>query len=449
MNQDAKSNSRADRRTTGSDKLFLGAFILAVAVLIFLAGSYMTAAGIPPGPQLTRAYEGGRAIYAKLFYHDDVYMSDLWHSPRTDQRGVTIDKPARTSPGVTLYTSGHEAAAWLISMEGEVLHKWQRPFSRVWNESAAVKEPQPDSHVYMRKAVLLDNGDLLAVYEGAGDTPYGYGLVKLDKDSNVIWSYLQPAHHDFDIAPDGRIVVLTQEIVDVPLPSLDHLESPRLEDFLVVLTPDGKELRKISLLAVMDESDYRQMLFGISSFALADAMHTNSVHVITEQDARVFPYGKAGQILISFREPSAVGVVDMDEEKLVWAIKGYWAGQHDPQILANGDILLFDNRGNFRKPEGRSRALEFNPTTMAITWQYTGTAESPLDSDIRSYTQRLPNGNTLITESNAGRILEVTRDKEIVWEYINPLRGGPDGKIPIVCKALRLDASIAAFLTVD
>ena len=34
--------------------------------------------------------------------------------------------------------------------------------------------------------------------------------------------------------------------------------------------------------------------------------------------------------------------------------------------------------------------------------------------------QRLPNGNTLITEGAPGRAFEVTVDGEIVWEYINP-----------------------------
>jgi hypothetical protein len=231
------------------------------------------------------------------------------------------------------------------------------------------------------------------------------------------------------------------------LPQFDHLATPRLEDFLVELTPDGKPIRRFSVQAFVDNSIYRQMVFGISSFALADALHTNSVHVITDDEARNFPHGKPGQLLMSFREPSAVGVVDLDQEKLIWAIRGYWQAQHDPQILPNGNILLFDNRGNFNKPEGRSRALEFNPSSMAIVWQYTGTKESPLESDIRSYTQRLPNGNTLITESNPGRILEVTPDREIVWEYVNPVRGGPDGRIPIICKALRLDGDAIAFLS--
>src|SRR5258706_14516162 len=39
--------------------------------------------------------------------------------------------------------------------------------------------------------------------------------------------------------------------------------------------------------------------------------------------------------------------------------------------------------------------------------------------------QRLPNGNTLITESSFGRFFEVTKEGEIVWEYVNPFFGKP------------------------
>jgi hypothetical protein len=77
---------------------------------------------------------------------------------------------------------------------------------------------------------------------------------------------------------------------------------------------------------------------------------------------------------------------------------------------------------------------------MAIVWQYAGTAEAPLDSAIRASQQRLANGNTLITESSGGRILEVTRQGEIVWQFLNPVRGGErNDKIPIICWAERID----------
>ena len=41
--------------------------------------------------------------------------------------------------------------------------------------------------------------------------------------------------------------------------------------------------------------------------------------------------------------------------------------------------------------------------------------------------QRLPNGNTLITEGAPGRLLEVTNDRRVVWEYIYPVFAGAQG----------------------
>ena len=42
-----------------------------------------------------------------------------------------------------------------------------------------------------------------------------------------------------------------------------------------------------------------------------------------------------------------------------------------------------------------------------------------------SSVQRLPNGNTLITEGQYGRVFEVTTEGEIVWEFVHP----EDGKV--------------------
>ncbi len=59
---------------------------------------------------------------------------------------------------------------------------------------------------------------------------------------------------------------------------------------------------------------------------------------------------------------------------------------------------------------------------------------------MRSAQERLPNGNTLITESDGGRLLEVTPAGEIVWEYLNPVRGGEaEELIPIVSWGQRID----------
>ena len=66
-----------------------------------------------------------------------------------------------------------------------------------------------------------------------------------------------------------------------------------------------------------------------------------------------------------------------------------------------------------------SSILEIDPKTDKIIWEYSehlGNFYSPYCVG----TERLPNGNTLICETITGRFFEVTRDKKIVWEYLNP-----------------------------
>ena len=126
--------------------------------------------------------------------------------------------------------------------------------------------------------------------------------------------------------------------------------------------------------------------------------------------------------MLSFRANSTLALLDPETEKIVWAMRGPWFAQHDPDMLANGNIMIFDNHGHFGQG-GFSRVIEVDPTTGAVKWSYTGDKKNPLISPVRSAQQRLSNGNTLITESDGGRILEITREGEIVWEFLNPARG--------------------------
>jgi hypothetical protein len=159
-----------------------------------------------------------------------------------------------------------------------------------------------------------------------------------------------------------------------------------------------------------------------------------------DEAAAVRLSGQPGrQVLVSMRELGAIGLLDLDKEVFTWAARGPWIGQHDPDLLPNGNMLLFDNVGDFGD-RGDSRVIEFNPETYEIVWSYAGSADHPFQSVLRSDQQRLANGNTLITESDGGRLLEVTRDGEIVWEYVNPIRGGDgDEFIPIVAWGQRID----------
>jgi len=140
--------------------------------------------------------------------------------------------------------------------------------------------------------------------------------------------------------------------------------------------------------------------------------------------------------LISVFVLNTVAVIDPDRETVVWARTGPWRHQHQPNFLDNGHLLVFDNLGAGHE---RSRVQEVDPVSGKLFWQYGGTPEVDLYSKTLGSCQRLPNGNTLITESENGRALEVTRGKRVVWEFYNPHRAGARGElVAVLFEMLRL-----------
>ena len=81
--------------------------------------------------------------------------------------------------------------------------------------------------------------------------------------------------------------------------------------------------------------------------------------------------------------------------------------------LFSGNILVFDNGRSVHA--GESIVIEIEPTTKKVVWNYEAGKE--FFSEARGSVQRLPNGNTLISEDKNGRCFEVTPEKEIVWQY--------------------------------
>ena len=85
--------------------------------------------------------------------------------------------------------------------------------------------------------------------------------------------------------------------------------------------------------------------------------------------------------------------------------------------------------------------IEINPATDQIVWKYQDKPTWNFFSPRMGNAQRLSNGNTLINEAFFGRFFEVTRDGEIVWEYVNPYFGGPpNAETNAVFRALRYSA---------
>jgi len=402
---------------------------------------------LPLSDFLGKAFAGARAWHERG-------QSSIPPLPRdaadSEIQEITVDDAEKTYDGFTLYTTTEGARATLIDMRGTVVHRWELPFRRAWPQAPHIENPLPDEQIHWFRCHLYANGDLLAIYHAEGDTPYGYGLVKLDKDSKLLWAYANNVHHDLDVGEDGTIYTLTQKLeLKKPPANPEHLPTPYIADSFVVLSPEGRELENIPILEALADSPYALTLTSGNDFLRPmfnrarltgtpppdtamqpnlkkDLLHTNSVKVLSRTLAAKFPQFKPGQVLLSLRSLNTVAILDRPTRRVAWAAQGIWRMQHDAEFLDNGHLLLYDNFGSMRQ----TRILEYDPLTQAIPWAYSNEDSMFFNSLLRGMKQRLPNGNTFIVDPDNRRLFEVTRDKDLVWECFCPLPSVPQAQIP-------------------
>jgi hypothetical protein len=157
-----------------------------------------------------------------------------------------------------------------------------------------------------------------------------------------------------------------------------------------------------------------------------------------------------GNVLTSFRMINTVGIIDKASGNFTWKWgQDELGGQHDPNPLPNGNILIFDNGWYTRRLAASpcSRVIEVDATTDTIVWSYDTKPSWRFFSSFISGAQRLENGNTLICEGMQGRLFEVTTEGNIVWEYVNPFFGEDErwGNVNIVFRAYRYSPDFSGF----
>ena len=322
--------------------------------------------------------------------------------------GVVGFDAERAYDGWNLVVSGHAPSATLVDMDGRVAHEWTPDLTAIFSDVTSLADAT-GFQTFWRRAYVFPNGDLLAIFDGIG-------MVKLDRDSRLLWSNMGRMHHDLEVLPDGSIWTLVRE------ERAEHerleLQGPIEEDFVVLLSAGGEELRRVSVLQAFLDSDYAPVVSLADR--KGDILHTNTIELMDGRFAEQHPLFARGRVLVSCPTVNTIAVLDLDEERVVWALTGLWQFQHQPTVTDGGHILVFDNLGE----RGASRVLEIDPLSQEVVWSYRDTAEHPFSSYFLGSCQRLPGGNTLITESAGGRAFEVTPDGTTVWLFANPNRAG-------------------------
>jgi hypothetical protein len=311
------------------------------------------------------------------------------------KQAITIYRPEVCDPSYVLYSSRMLEVANLIDLEGNLIHSWCYPQGYTWHY-----------------AEILPNGHLGAIIkEEEGRVP-GM-LIELDWEGNLVRQLDIAAHHDFAWLENGNAIVLCREYVDNTA-----VYAPReaKSDCYLEIAPDG---------AIVWEWHADQHALSLRDFVHVeyprpnrDWAHTNTVEVLPDNPSgRKDPRFRKGNVVFSMRHVDTIGVIDKESGQVVWAWgPGVVQKQHMPTMLDNGHLLVYDNGSE----TGRTRIVELDPLSEAIVWQYVADPPKSFFSLARGSNQRLPNGNTHIADSDNGRLFEVTREGEIVWEFVNP-----------------------------
>ncbi len=358
--------------------------------------------------------------------------------------GVLKYNAEKSYGGYTLFSPMiNSKTTYLIDMEGNVVHTWETEY-------------EPGSY-----AVLLENGHLLrgGVLEG-NPCPIGGsgGIVQeIDWDGRVVWEYrlmtpTEVQHHCFTRLPNGNTLILAWEFKSIEeaiakgrdpstIPASVAVRDKWVTgfwiDFVREVTPDKQIAWEWHAWDHIGPGPTRLDL----NYRLPDSLgevypnfdwsHFNTVDYVASTD----------QVLLNSRNFSEAYLVNHKTGAIEWRWGNPGAygrgrapswydngdqrifGSHHATPLENGNIQIFDN-GSERAEGNRSAVVEVDPRTNEVVWEYAATDSTSFFNYRQGSAQRLPNGNVLVTSTQHGHIFEVTPGKDIVWDYVVPVRNG-------------------------
>ncbi|MBW1647167.1 MAG: aryl-sulfate sulfotransferase [Deltaproteobacteria bacterium] len=273
------------------------------------------------------------------------------------------------------------------------------------------------------------------------------------------------------------------------------------DDYIVEIDRDGNIVWEWTASEHFKEMnfplEFKKTLYKYPTYSMtrtpgrkgADWIHVNSASYLGpnkwyDEDPETYKVFHPDNIIISNRQTNTSCIIEKATGKIVWQIGPYYypdsvwefggkqykyayrklgqiIGQHHTHMIpkglpGEGNILVYDNGGYAgygpRNPGAHlgwsdarrdySRVIEFDPRTLKVVWEHSAKKMGMRNkyqfySDYVSSAQRLPNGNTLITNGAVGQLQEVTPDHEIVWEYISPYYN-KNGKYNLVYRAYRI-----------
>ena len=340
---------------------------------------------------------------------------------RERRLGLVYHDKAQSAAGYTIFSPVRGHHADLLDADGRIVHQWRHP------EGIQHLKWLPNGHLLVQTLPpeSAEGAERIGGCAGA--------LVELDHDSNVVWEHRDVyMHHDYQRLDSGNTLIIRWAKLPADVAARvkgGHTAAADPEwmwgDMIREIDAAGATLREWRSWEHLSTDHHVKCPLE----SRKEWTHLNSIELTP-----------TGDWLVSFRLTSTLAIIDGTTGDVRWRWgAGVLSHQHHATWLDNGHILVFDNGCHRLEAPSFSQLLEVDPATKEIAWTYKAEPIVSFYSFMISGAERLPNGNTLITEGASGRIFEITAEGETVWEYVSPwIVPSPFGPTSAVFRAYRV-----------
>jgi hypothetical protein len=265
----------------------------------------------------------------------------------------------------------------------------------------------------------------------------GHVLWRAPNDSKVSGLGGEGYNHDFKRLPNGRYMVLGNE--------LWHKLPPQYSDTAVGKKRfndrqffNGQEYARVESGTVIEYDRQGNVVWSWNSYNYLEydpfrpKIRNQHIEYPLKAHINAFSVDKKNEfVYVGFRDISRIIKVEKSTGKVIdsWGLRLYFGGanhpvglhqQHDANILDNGNIAVF-NSNDYPGTDSIPAAVIISQQpedSNKIIWQF----DCYLDSAERSKTRnggnvdQLKNGNLLVCTGTSDRIFEVTKNKKVVWQ---------------------------------
>ncbi len=268
--------------------------------------------------------------------------------------------------------------------------------------------------------LVLDDGSMISFGKF-------YPIFKIDLCSNLQWiNDEEMFHHGLNLDHNGDIWAIAS--MD---PKSKYVKKYSIQNYsddaIIKINTDGKILYSKSITEILIENNIVQDNFVLNNYVVNnfDPIHLNDIQPAFQNTK----YWNKGDLFISIREQNAIIHFRPMTNKVINYITGPFAAQHDPDIISDNEISIFNNN-NFIVNNEYSEILIYNFENKEFKRLFNDELkQNNFKTETNGLHEILNDGSLMVEETIHGRLILFNNQGEKEWEFVNKDKNGDIGRL--------------------